>query len=259
MLLVLPISQSDKNIINDFSNLLKLFGPYKKHDVLYVSKKSDSCTLNNLKNKLAGIFRNEMQCLIDDLDCPVGWPKGPNFFWRETVSFLKKNNNKLPWYWMESDVTPMKKGWLDLLEIEYYDAGSAFMGIIANPNYTYQAHLSGCCIYPPNISLFTNYWKWVHNTDMAFDLVCGSVKKVLENTYHSGKMVNFFRTRNFSLDLYGALTFERIPLGFNIGLDMDFKNQKVNNSTLVIHGCKDSSLHKIVFSNDQKNVPYWTR
>jgi len=247
MILVLPISKTDKKLINSFCDILRSLGPYEKHKVLYVYKKSDAKLVNKVKSNFKNIFGSVDDCIIGD-ECPIGWPTGPNYFWRQAISFLQERKNDLPWYWMELDVTPIKKNWLDLLENEYLYFGKPFMGFVANISNNYPRHLSGCAIYPPNISLYTNEWKWIHRSGMAFDIVCGAKLEVIRNTHFGMSMLNLFRSKNFKIDNDG-LVYDRPYSPFEFGLREDLKMQKITKNTLVIHGCKDGSLARIIKEN----------
>lgn len=245
MILVLPVSETDNKLVDCFCSLLKKLGPYKKHKVLFVYKQADVDIVNKMKKHFKDLFSEEMDCIIDHR-CPLGWPQGPNYFWRQTVFFLRGRRNELPWYWMELDVTPIKEGWLDLLEEQYLYFNKPFMGFVASDSNNYPRHLSGCAIYPPDISQYTNDWKWITNgCAMAFDIICGGQTRVLENTFFPKSMLNLFRTKNYKLNKDG-LTYEHEYSRFEFGLDEDLREQFIDNNTLVVHGCKDGSLAELI-------------
>lgn len=244
MFLVIPVSKTDNKIIDDFCELTACLGPYKNHKVLYVYKKRDKSLVDKIKYFFKDLFFEEYDCIIDK-NCPSGWPGGPNFFWRQAILFLKKIDNKLPWYWMEIDVTPVKKKWLDYLEKEYVFFGKPFMGFIASHSNNYFRHLSGCAVYPADIDIYMNEWKWIHNCNEAFDLICGSRDKVLTNTAFTKSMLNLFRSKNFKID-DNKLFYDHQYFPFEFGLDDDLKMQEFSENTLVVHGCKDASLIKII-------------
>ena len=198
MLIAVPLSKSDEALSDKFCNILNFFGPYSSHELLFVYKKSDHSLINRAKERIGFLFKNSQDCIISE-DAKTGWPCGANAYWRETIRYLRNINNKSPWYWMESDVTPVKDNWLDEMEGDYYYHKKPFFGCVSEASYNYPLHLSGCAIYPPNISDYTNNWKWVHNSTAAFDLVC-SAEIMKYQVFDSHKMLNYFKTQNYKLD-----------------------------------------------------------
>lgn len=76
------------------------------------------------------------------------WP------WQQNNVFLNSamamSNQKEPWAWIETDATPLKRGWLKTLEEEYIKGKKPFGGHW-NPA---TGIFNGVAIYPPNISRF---------------------------------------------------------------------------------------------------------
>ena len=248
MLIVIPISESDKAISDKFCNILNFFGPYFNHEILFVYKSKDQELVNSVKEKISFLFKAAQDCIVDE-NVKTGWPHGPNAYWRETIKFLKKINNKIPWYWMESDVTPVKDNWLDEMESDYNYYGKPFFGCVSEASYDYPFHLSGCAVYPPNISDYTNNWKWIHNSELAFDIIC-SAEIIKYQAFDSDKMLNYFQTQNYKLDNGRLFSFEKRHIPFDIGRQKDIEKKEIEiNKTLVVHGCKDGSLADIIINN----------
>lgn len=79
------------------------------------------------------------------------WPYGANWMFRTTLKW--QSENPVPFYWLEPDCTPLKRGWLGRLEDEYFQCGKPFMGGVVHSSGTTRQpgdHLTGCAIYPEN-------------------------------------------------------------------------------------------------------------
>lgn len=247
MLVVIPISKSDEVISDSFCKILNFFGPYLDHDVLFTYKKNDEQLVRSIKEKISFLFKKSYDCIVNE-NAKTGWPQGPNAYWKETILYLKSINNKNPWYWMESDVTPVKENWLNEMEEDYYNNHKPFFGSVSEASYNYPSHLSGCAIYPPDISNYTNHWKWIHNSDMAFDIIC-SAEIMKYQVCDSYKMLNYFQTQKYQL--HGlSFSFEKRHIPFDIGRQKDIEKKEIEiNKTLVVHGCKDGSLSDVIIYN----------
>jgi hypothetical protein len=248
MIVVIPLSKSDEAISDKFCNILNFFGPYLNHEVLFTYKQSDRELVRYVKERISSLFKKSHDCIVSE-QVKTGWPHGPNAYWKETILHLKKINNKIPWYWMESDVTPVKDNWLDEMEYDYNYHNKPFFGCVSEASYDYPFHLSGCAIYPPNISDYTNNWKWIHNSDVAFDIIC-STEIMRYQVFDSYKILNYFQTQKYKLDNFRFFSFEKRNIPFDIGRQKDIEKKEIEiNKTLVVHGCKDGSLADIIINN----------
>jgi hypothetical protein len=242
MLVVIPISKTDEILCKNFSEIMNFFGPYFDHEALFVYKKSDMKLANQIKQNISYLFGNYSDYFIDE-NIINSWPIGPNSYWRKTILYLRSINNNKPWYWMELDVTPLKDEWLDELEKDYINAGLPFLGCVSESSYYYPSHLSGCAVYPPNISDYNNNWKWVHNSNTAFDIICsGEIMKYLVFDHY--KMLNYFRTEKYKFDPKSNIfDFTKRYLFSDNGREKDIKKKElIIGHSLIHHGCKDGSL-----------------
>jgi hypothetical protein len=247
MLVVIPISKTDENLSYSFCRIMNFFGPYLNHEVLFTYKKSDQKLVDEVKQKISCLFKNSSDCIVDE-NVKVGWPQGPNAYWKRTILHLRNIKNKSPWYWMELDVTPLKDKWLDELEKDYLDAGFPFFGVVAESSHYYPFHLSGCAIYPPDISNYTNNWKWVHNSSVAFDLICSA--EIMEYyVFDSLKMINYFKTEKYKFE-GGDFSLEKIHIMFDTGRQKDIEKRPIFlGFSVLLHGCKDGSLAEEVMKH----------
>lgn len=240
MKIVIPVSSHDKDLINDFCNVVNFFGPYKNHELLVVTRPSDIRFGLNVFNNLYKLFSDSKIYMFDD-DGTYGWPQGPNHYWKETIKHLTENNNNLPWFWMELDCTPVKNNWADLMEEEYNRSGNKCLGMIQNllQGDLNTEHLVGVAIYPPDFATICKSWKDLDDNSLAFDVHCQ--KEVLPISTNSNIMHHHFRTSNYECTNDGLK-----------GEIKDFYNSKYNfdkpisKETVIVHGCNDGSLARII-------------
>jgi hypothetical protein len=255
MLLVVPVSKFEfekpLNILG-FIKSLRHFGPYLNHELLVVSRPSESAFANSVFDLIKDLFPSQfVKIHLFEEDGESGWPAGPNFYWKQTIEFLKETNNKSPWFWMELDVIPLKYKWLDSLEEEYYKCGKPFLGTIQDTNTVTKdnqkiniaKHLQGTAIYPPKIEEFCSIWEYVDKIDIAFDVICQW--EIVPLTHDSKLIQQGFRTFNYKI--------EQNPFCIRGEDNGDFNgvvkyNDPIRSEAVVHHGCKDISLSNIVTS-----------
>ena len=250
MLIVIPVSSSDENLIEDFSNCLNHFGPYLNHHLMVVSRPSDALHAIKILNKVRNNFKtNEIH--IFDQDGNRGWPDGPNFYWQQTIKHLKNSRkNNLPWLWMELDMTPLKIGWIDILENEYKKQDKYCLGWTQDTTTVttdgvivkIAKHLVGAAIYPPDIDVCCDVWKYVDRISTAFDVLCQY--ELVPNTHHSELFQHCFRTQNYKEAMPNFIKGEDHN-GFPGGLRFD---KPINPNSVIHHGCDDGSLARLLVS-----------
>ena len=261
MLIVLPISQNDFNQpLNVFSfvKALRHFGPYPKHDLLVVSRPSAEQYAKSVYDLTEDLFANKTFHLFEE-EGPLGWPEGPNFYWKNTIQYLQETNNKLPWFWMELDVIPLKSKWADLLESEYKKSNKPCMGVLQNTTTVTKdqiviniaKHLQGTAVYPPNLHDICSIWEHVDQVSIAFDVI--TQWEIVPITAHTNLIQQGFRTLNYKM-LMNPFRIQGEDKGDMNGFVS--YNDPLDPKAVVHHGCKDTSLAKIVTSPEYN---YWLK
>lgn len=77
------------------------------------------------------------------------WPWPQNNAFANVCRHMSKQ--KSPWFWCETDCTPLKSGWLPVLEAEYVKGGKPFGG-------HWNEHtriFNGVAVYPPKVSRYS--------------------------------------------------------------------------------------------------------
>ncbi len=249
MLIVIPVSKSDEQMMDPTTELITKLGGCFNHDVLVVG--SIDCEL--LVNKLVGDLRPQFRSASAYLfPCAVtGWPLGPNAYFRSTVSYLcYESGNTQPWYWFELDNTPLKSGWADTLQHAYNETGAVFMGAKHPTFYSDSGgkliikghHMAGTGIYPSNFTDHSTLWKFEEG--IAFDvwIQWEVIKGGLTDTpliQHNWKTLNY-RFEDGSVVCDNTLPLPHPDLRFNHPLRED---------AVILHGCKDNSLTELILNS----------
>jgi hypothetical protein len=241
MLVVIPISSSDAELSDAFASALNHFGP-TGFDALIVSRPSDSGHAGELQAKLDSVF-NKVSVHIFPADGPSGWPKGPNFYWAQTVAHLLEIKNDKPWLWLELDSTPLCKDWALKLFTAYNLGGKAFLGV-KEPTLAQNAegkvvstgdHMVGVGIYPPAVPAYSLLWTYVPQMNDPFDVVCQW--EFLPHLNDSPLIQHAFRTKDYHRDGDAIVCSDNSDLPEGVSFARPLSTEAV-----LHHGCDDSSL-----------------
>lgn len=242
MLVVIPVSRSDFKRADALIAVFKKFGGCKSHKLLVVSRHSENAFAFEVESQLRGLF-GESDCFIFNNEGSTGWPMGANFYFQETVRHLKETDNRLPWLWMELDATPLKEGWLDAISNEYAEVQSPFLGVLNEWNEL--KWMDGVGVYPPNFHEYCPHW----DSDLPkrpFDFAFRD--QIVPHAQASKYIQHCFRTQNYSVFEGGKIKGEH-AVEPEIGRRDDF----INPETVLLHGCSDGSLAKMIASAERKH------
>lgn len=258
MIIVVPVSSTDKEVVQEFIQMFNLFGPYENHELVVVSRPQDQKMGREVYRAIEdnGFIKKRHHTF--DEDGRRGWPGGPNHYWRETALFLRDEyiNTDKPWLFLEMDMTPIHKNWADALEEEYLEVGKPFMGNLSWTTTTTSEqeilnlcqHLVGAAIYPPNLDPYSKLWTKVNHINTAWDVLLQW--ELPQHSHDTDLMQLCFRTGNYTKQRSdngdweikgedrdkwpgdGTYTFAK-PI--NIG------------TAVLVHGCNDGSLARLVY------------
>lgn len=161
------------------------------------------------------------------------YPKVPLRVWPPTWAFIQtakhvQETHRGPWLWHEYDAIPLKAGWVEALEAEYYKAGKDFMGPIVPPP---MGHMNGTGIYPWNtpqripkaLTQLRIAWDVAMKEEMIAN--CHDCKNVLQHAWIM---------QNGRLLAYG----NGVEPSFRTNLSMGM----IIPTAYVFHRCKDGTL-----------------
>jgi hypothetical protein len=243
MLLVVPVSIFDRQIMMAFTSAVQAHGQCKKHRLLVVASPQANIYALRLSVEIGGLFESCDTHIFDE-NGPEGWPCGPNYYFSQTVKHLEESNNPLPWLWCELDSTPMRANWLDIIEAEYVAAAMPCLGIKATCDrrsgkyVVQQNYVVGVAVYPPKFSqYFRDYMHFPPDT--AFDLYLGA--HLHDLAAQSQTIQHCYRTKNYQDTGDGVFQGCHGP---------DYKNKPMNDpvnpETALLHGCDDGSLARLI-------------
>ena len=187
-----------------------------------------------------------------------GWPLGPNQMFIDAAVHCYQQDK--PWYFWEPDCVPMKRGWLDELDAEYHKKpailGTIFPeGMASNGKNVYKA-LVGSAIYPPNFLDFCDNARNLSNYNMAYreagvepqpwDVYCRW--EFLAIGRDTPLIRTYWKSVNYQQRDGKIVFFAEDPEAQAIQ-GVVCPDRTVSSEAVVVHGCKDMSLHRMASNN----------
>lgn len=264
--IVIPCGPPGLERLKSSVDAIEFLGGLQKHTVLFCAAPSVVQQVAEQASRLRAICPN---VTVDTLPRePEGAGRfGPfNMIFRDSVEILFKRGNKNPWMWWEEDVTPIRAGWADRLELEYHQKGMPFMGVRrrasevvrgmkgerlpdTHPNIQGE-YMVAVGIYPPNFKDYSTMYKYPDPAgNMPTDVVIRhEVSKYLHHTLlieHRHSTTNFRRNAQGKIECDDLNPIE--PGGVSYA-------GVVNDMAFVVHGDKKGSLSQLILSEMPGNV-----
>lgn len=217
------------------ARLIKEMGPYPIHDARIIAP-------------LGTAYIKEIQALFEECFRSVvfqkvehnytGWPIAANQTFWETASILQQQSQ--PFLWFEPDLVPLQRGWLGQIAGEYREYGAHNMGILADANG--RKFFIGTAVYAPTLLLTSPLMRNIPAMNdvslrsgappLAFDVKAGP--EIVRRGVRTKQMQHIWRSYNY-----------RLRDGV-IEVDHDGQTIKIKQEIMLLHGCKDTSLHRCV-------------
>lgn len=246
MLLVLPVSQSDSHLIPNAEKSFALFPPGAGHKLVVVGSPNVAEEMNRLSGSLSQYF-NEASVHFFDNDNFLGWPSACNYYFQQACFHIATYN--VPWFWYELDCTPLKEGWLSVIEAEYNEGPGGFLGCLEQ---TYRGfdgrlldgqdagqHMAACGVYPGDITGTVVPLRGVSETDVVWwNFLQWYIAPV---TRHTHLIQNNYKTHNYRKE-DGEIVCDSCN---NWAWECHY-NKPINPKAVILHGCKDGSLFKLL-------------
>ena len=258
MLLVIPVSAADSDLVNSTIRVFKHLGPQGNHPVLVMATPGAAEPAQKLFQGIQGLFAS-VTLKVLDTEPTGGWPTACNQHFKETAYFIFQNPQfrSQPWYWFELDCTPLVPGWLDKLAEEYAEAGKPFMGVVHPTFFTVRHdsknprqkdfpvcvqqdyHMVGTGIYPGDFwerSVMVRFMATAFDVEIQYEVVphCHPTQLI----QHNWGTVRYRRTQHSATKIVCDAKDPHIS-------PIDHA-QPVRSDAVVLHGCKDGSLADIV-------------
>lgn len=183
-----------------------------------------------------------------------GWPLGPNQMFADVSAAMYSTNT--PFFFWEPDCVPMKEGWLDDLNDEYNKKvgiiGHLYEGGMASNGKNIYKMIVGSAIYPPNFLDFCPSAQSLSNYNLAYKN-SGNVPEPWDvrcrwSFMEIGRDTPLIRTYWKSVNYQrkdGKIIFYAEDPEAQAVQGVTCPDRTISSQAVVIHGCKDGSLHKM--------------
>ena len=187
-----------------------------------------------------------------------GWPLGPNQMFSDASTHCY--NYQEPWYFWEPDCVPMGKDWVDKLEKEFKTEPHKIMGSLvgggmaSNGKNVYKL-IVGSAIYPAKFLDYCGLAASLYNYNVAYrtsgvvpepwDVRCRWV--FLEHGRNTESIKSYWKSVNYQWKDGTIVFFAEDPEAQAIQ-GVTCPDRTVSSEALVVHGCKDGSLHKMAIA-----------
>ena len=187
-----------------------------------------------------------------------GWPLGPNQMFSDASTYCY--NYQEPWYFWEPDCVPMGKDWVDKLEKEFKSEPNKIMGSLvgggmaSNGKNVYKL-IVGSSIYPSKFLDYCGLAASLYNYNVAYrtsgvvpepwDVRCRWV--FLEHGRNTELIKSYWKSVNYQWKDGKIVFFAEDPEAQAIQ-GVTCPDRTVTGEALVVHGCKDGSLHKMAIA-----------
>jgi len=264
MKLTIPVSRHDRHLIPNLVKSLESFKPGTDHEIIIFGSREVEQDVLELEKKIKHLFVSSETLIINDT--MLGWPMSCNFYFQQLCKHISGKKDTDAFMWFELDTTIIKSNWLDTITDEYYaDTTKAIKEkrlpsiYLGARERVYEGRngellpesLAGqrmapigvyskeICLSPVLNSLSLTNRHWTH-------VIQWYVVKRLKN---SQLIQNNWRTKNYRHEQ------ENIVCDSDANLAWDIHwNNPLNDNAVLVHGCKDSSLFKLLLNNNNNDM-----
>lgn len=246
MLLVIPVTKADQHLAKPLLSLMVKLGGVRPHKILFefssVIPGGLRKELEELGAQCGDTFSRELKTTDER-----GWPRSANSVFSETALhvFEDRSYGEAAWYFFELDNTPMCRDWVQKLQDEYNLVKLPCMGVVnrtmrgtAQLRRQDGTHLVGTSIYPVDLWSRVRICKHINSLPDPFDVVMQW--EVVPMSHNTELIQHSWNSKGYKLR--GA----RITCSSTGKHDSSEYANPVSPKAVVVHGCKDSTLAKIV-------------
>lgn len=263
MKLVIPVSKVDRHMIPDFIKCLEKFPVGEEHNLLIIGAKENEEYILDFEKKIKHLFDSSETHIIPDT--MLGWPMSCNYYFQQTCAHLKKQEELDAFLWLELDTVPVKENWLDLIAFEYYADTTRAVKEKRNPmiylgakERVYEGRNGE--LLPESVAGHRMAPVGVYSSEICKAPVLNSLSMTNRHWTHviqwyvvkelnDSKLIqNNFRTQNYRSE-NGEIICDSIS---NLAWDVHW-NKHIDENAVLIHGCKDGSLVKLLLNNTSKD------
>lgn len=260
MNIAIPVSAHDKHLLPQFVKVLQHFGGLEDTPVCFFATPSAKLEAHEAAAALNATVHTF------EVDFAHGWPVASGMQFAATVFTLPRIGWQGPWLWMELDMLPVRKGWLQALRNGYAICGKPFMGNVVPTAWTENGKLvvkeddlmmMGCGVYPANM----------HADEWFRPLLADLVKAPPRNPntpfdFYLRHPMRYAGIANTGLiaDMWQTCEYKRTSKGITcqpVKLDKPRRERGglVPSEAVIVHGCKDGTLAELLLGAAEYHVP----
>jgi hypothetical protein len=260
MNIAIPVSNHDKHLLPTFVKVLQHFGGLEEATICFFATPSAKAEAHEAAAALnANVHTFEV-------DFAGGWPVASGAQFAATVFTIPNIGWNGPWLWMELDMLPVKRGWVQAIRNGYTLCGSPFMGNVVPTAWVEEGKLvvkeddlmmMGCGVYPANM-----------DRDQRFRPLLSDLVKPADRNPHTPfdfylrHAMNQAGIANTTLiaDMWQTHEYKRTGKGITckpVPLDKPRRERGglVPPEAVLVHGCKDGTLAELLLGAAEYYVP----
>jgi hypothetical protein len=251
-----PVSNHDKHLLPTFVKVLQHFGGLEEATICFFTTPSAKAEAHEAAAALNATVHTF------EVDFAGGWPVASGAQFAATVFTIPNIGWNGPWLWMELDMLPVKRGWVQAIRNGYTLCGSPFMGNVVPTAWVEEGKLvvkeddlmmMGCGVYPANM-----------DRDQRFrPLLSDLVKPADRNPHtpfdfylrHAMRQAGFANTTLIA-DMWQTHEYKRTGKGITckpVPLDKPRRERGglVPPEAVLVHGCKDGTLAELLLRSHE--------
>lgn len=262
MLIVIPVGPADSVNLGLLTQAILRLGVVE-NPVLIVSVPSLQAQAEEAAAKLGATVA------ITEDEFADGWPVGPDRMFIWTIRHLAEIGNDQPWLWLEPDACPVKAGWDVSLAKDYREAGKPYYGFVRPTAWRDKEGklqpregdnmMLGVGIYPPNmhedLELAPLLNDLSHSSPRSHPPVPWDIYlrwQMFRRGVHSTQLIfDRWRTCNYTRGEFDVITCDPLPS------EKHAVGGVIPDEAVVVHGCKDQSLHRLVIGEEAPKIRFF--
>jgi hypothetical protein len=264
MKLVIPVSRHDRHLIPAFLKSIETFKPGSEHELLVFGSREAESDVLEIEAKIKHLFNSSETFIIDDT--MLGWPMSCNFYFQQLCRYISGKKDIDSFMWFELDTTIMKSNWLDIISYEYYSDTTKAVKEKREPaiylgsrERVYEGRNGE--LLPESLAGQRMAPVGVYSREICFSHVLNSLSMVNRHWTHVIQWYVVKRLKNSSLIQNNWRTKNYRHEDKNIVCDSDANlawdvhwNKPVDEDAVLVHGCKDGSLLKLLLDNNNDDM-----
>ena len=264
MKLTIPVSRHDRHLMLILLKSPELFKPGADHELIVFGSREVEQDVLELEKKIKHLFTLSETLIIDDT--MLGWPMSCNFYFQQLCAYISGKKDVDAFMWFELDTTIIKPDWLDVITDEYYAdttkankekrIPSIYLGAKER---AYEGRNGE--LLPESIAGQRMAPVGVYSKEICFSPVLNSLSLTNRHWTHviqwyvvkrlkdSQLIQNNWRTKNYRHEQENIVCDSYSNLAWNIHW-----NNPLNDKAVLVHGCKDDSLFKLLLDNNNNDM-----